>query len=152
MHKGKFLSFSNYQSDFRNGFAVHIIFKTHFHKRGFTRSLVLKVRVFGICQQLILMSSFSSFTALFLFFTRLLKLDGEISEKVTISRKFKEKVVQPILKVSEEQLTTVHFSVCVSVAPSQVILGDTVKITYVGGYIRTVFSSFLFLSLFIVWY
>lgn len=26
-------------------------------------------------------------------------LDGEISEKVTISRKFKERVVQPILKV-----------------------------------------------------
>ena len=26
--------------------------------------------------------------------------DGEISEKITISRKFKERVVQPILKVS----------------------------------------------------
>ena len=29
----------------------------------------------------------------------LLLLGGEISEKVTISRKFKERVVQPILKV-----------------------------------------------------
>lgn len=34
----------------------------------------------------------------FALFIRL--LDGEISEKITISRKFKERVVQPILKVS----------------------------------------------------
>ena len=32
--------------------------------------------------------------------------DGEISEKITISRKFKERVVQPILKVSIHPLTS----------------------------------------------
>ena len=34
----------------KNGFAAHIVFKTYFHKKGFTRSLVLKVRVFEICK------------------------------------------------------------------------------------------------------
>ena len=91
MHKEKYLSFSNHQSDFRmtlkNGFAVHIIFKTYFHKKCFARSLGLKVRVFGMCKQLILISSFSSFFALLLFYSSVLirwgnKREGDHIKKV----------------------------------------------------------------------
>ena len=64
--------------------------QTHLNKFLWEEKFVLFFQIMCMCMSLCCMGWSSLF-----FFS-----GGEVSEKVTISRKFKERVVQPILKVN----------------------------------------------------